>query len=65
MIEVHPAIGDPVERCCFCREHTKHWYKPNDVACCVHCAKQAEPEDVPTKKQWFRREVIAIREWFV
>jgi len=63
MIDVeHEPSDDPaVERCCFCRKGTRYWYKPRDVACCQKCAKKAEPEDVPDKKTWCRREKIAFR----
>jgi hypothetical protein len=49
----------PQERCCFCRKPTRYWFTPKDVACCQECAKRAEPEDVPTKDVWFKRERIA------
>jgi hypothetical protein len=65
VIEVHHEEGvedlQSVERCCFCRNSTRFWYKPKDVACCRECALRAEPEDVPTKKVWCRRERIAYR----
>lgn len=59
-------IGFPMERCCFCRNPTKHWVTDAlggevtglSVACCLLCAKHANYEDLPTKKQWFRRERI-------
>ena len=50
-----------IERCCFCRKPTRHWYKPKDVACCEDCAKKADHKDVPSKKTWCRREDIAYR----
>jgi hypothetical protein len=63
MIEVRlePGELDPMaaERCCFCRHHTRYWYVPKDVACCPECAQHAEPDDVPDKNTWFRRERIA------
>jgi hypothetical protein len=55
----------PFEVCCFCRQRTMLWTNLPDrkegeqVACCGACAERAKPEDVPTKKQWFRREEIA------
>ena len=47
-----------MEVCVFCRTPTRYWYTPSDVACCQNCAKEANPEDVPTKEQWCRRERI-------
>lgn len=65
MIEVKHEVGvedlASIERCCFCREATRFWYLPNDVACCKSCAEKAEPEDVPTKQEWIRRERIASK----
>lgn len=64
MIEVEHEKGvedlRAIEHCCFCRKPTRLWYLPKDVACCEKCAVRAEPEDVPTKKIWFRREHIAM-----
>lgn len=57
--------GPPYERCCFCRARTAYWTDLPDrdpgkqVACCPKCAKKATPKDVPSKKTWWRREVIA------
>lgn len=61
MIAVHEEPGDdpPTERCCFCRRRTRYWCKEKDVACCQECARHAELKDVPSKKVWWRREVIA------
>lgn len=59
--------GPSCERCCFCRDRTRHWTsltgrKPGQqVAICLHCAGRASSEDVPTKDVWFRREKIAHR----
>lgn len=59
-----PEMGEQ-ERCCFCRAKTPHWTclpkrKPGEqVACCERCARKAKPEDVPTKRDWCRREEIA------
>lgn len=56
---------DPLERCCFCRTKTGFWTtlkdrKPGDqVACCEVCARRAKAEDVPSKRDWCRRERIA------
>jgi hypothetical protein len=44
------------ENCCFCRKPTDTWYEPKDVACCSNCAKDKNPEDVPTKKEWCKAE---------
>lgn len=49
------------EYCCFCRKKTIYWYTPKDVACCQDCATRAEPKDVPSKKQWCRREDIVSK----
>lgn len=68
MIKVHKEPEDlpfasVAERCCFCRANTKFWVTLEDmrksVACCESCAKHADPKDVPSKKEWFRRERIA------
>lgn len=62
MIMVSPdPDGQAVERCCFCRNRTKFWFLPKDVACCLRCAKHANIRDVPSKKTWMRRELI-VRE---
>lgn len=50
------------ERCCFCRRPTRFWTLPvtsASVACCPPCAKVAEPKDLPKKRDWFKREIIA------
>ena len=58
-VEEEPKPHEPVmEVCVFCRQPTRYWYKANDVACCPRCARHAQPEDVPTKKEWCRREDI-------
>jgi hypothetical protein len=54
----------PYEVCCFCRTPTPWWTSLDrpigeQVACCPHCASRANPEEVPTKKAWCRRERIA------
>lgn len=66
MIEVVHEVGVTdlrfVERCCFCREPTRYWFLPKDVACCEECASKAEPADVPDKDAWCRRERVARKE---
>ena len=58
-------VEPPFELCCFCRHRTMTWTalpdreEKDQVACCGPCAERAEPKDVPTKDQWFRREMIA------
>jgi hypothetical protein len=47
------------ERCCFCRDLTWYWYSEKDVVVCLECARTANPEDVPSKEVWMRRERIA------
>jgi len=49
-----------LEKCCFCRNRTSFWFKEKGVACCERCARFAKPEDVPSKKEWCRRERIAM-----
>ena len=49
------------ERCCFCRDKTRYWFLPKDVAVCPECAKYATAEDVPNKMDWCNRERIAMR----
>jgi len=50
---------EAVEHCCFCRAKTSYWYTPRDVACCQLCAAYALAKDIPTKKEWMRKEAIA------
>lgn len=65
-LEREPDDDPPMERCCFCRKVTKFWTrlsgrKPGQqVACCQECGKTATDKDVPTKKDWCRREQIAM-----
>jgi hypothetical protein len=69
MIPIH--IEDPDEdiheRCCFCRNPTAYWSALQDrkpekqVALCPHCASRANPDDLPSKATWCRRERIAYR----
>ena len=68
---VHPEPDGcfmPLERCCICRDKTPFWTelpdrKPGEqVALCPACAKLAEPQDIPTKELWCRRERIAHQE---
>lgn len=60
MIYVSPwPDTERVERCCFCRFETRFWYHPMRIACCKGCATLAEPEDVPDRHAWRRREEIA------
>jgi hypothetical protein len=68
-IPIEPDSDElPFEACCFCRRSTLYWTelanrKPGgQVACCADCAGRADPEDVPTKDIWWRREVIATGE---
>lgn len=62
MIEVHRKPSELVcqflgqERCCICRENTDHGYAPKDVACCRRFAHFANHSDIPTKKDWCRKE---------
>jgi predicted amidophosphoribosyltransferase len=64
-VPIHRGDPDPPhERCCFCRTPTDWWTSLDrkigeQVACCQHCAARAEPEEVPSKKDWCRRERIA------
>jgi hypothetical protein len=65
MIPVVRTQDRDFDLCCFCRHRTGMWTDLPDrepgeqVACCDSCASRAEPEDVPTKAEWFRREKIA------
>lgn len=60
-----PGNDPPTERCCICRDKTVFWSALPDrtpgqqVACCPHCASRANPNDIPTKTVWMRRERIA------
>jgi hypothetical protein len=65
-IPIHPEPEEDIcEKCCFCRSKTAFWTSLPDrppgqqVACCPHCASRGEPEDVPPKPVWCRRERIA------
>jgi hypothetical protein len=56
-------ILDPhYERCCICRKETPYCYIPLNIALCHICAQYAEIDDLPTKKEWIRREEIATKE---
>lgn len=57
MINVYFDKGND-ERCCICRKDTEYWTR-NFIALCDKCAALADPIDIPTKKQWIRREDIA------
>jgi len=65
-VQAEPNPEPPLERCCFCRKQTNFWtldaegkVTGKSVACCEGCAKVASPEDVPAKRTWYRREMIA------
>jgi hypothetical protein len=55
---VHDGSGrfDPVENCGICRQKTRYWYRPKDVAVCPECAKTRMPTEVPSKSEWVARE---------
>lgn len=57
-----PVQMRELENCAFCRKPTPYWYKEKDVAVCEECAKWANPEDVPSKLEWCRREHIAEKQ---
>lgn len=44
-----------LENCCICRKKTRYW-TDTDVACCPDCAKEFDPKNLPTKKEWFQKE---------
>ena len=52
------GLGEPYERCCFCRRHTDYWYN-EQIAVCHFCATVANEEDIPEKADWVRKEEIA------
>jgi len=59
-VEAEPNdMGPVLERCCFCRDHTRYWIVNADVACCESCASRATKDDIPSKQVWCRRERIA------
>lgn len=65
-VPIHQEDGEPpYELCCFCRDPSSYWTSLLDrapgeqVALCLHCAARADPEDVPSKRAWGRRERIA------
>lgn len=43
----------PPEHCCFCGRPTRMWFGPKDVAVCTGCAETREPEEVPSKDEWW------------
>lgn len=40
------------EKCCFCKQPTRYWFVPQNVAVCLACAKLQKPEGVLTKEKW-------------
>lgn len=61
MVAIHlePDAASPVrENCCFCRQLTRYWADIVNVACCPRCASEANNSDLPSKKEWFRKEEI-------
>lgn len=57
------AISRISEKCCICRHPTLYWYKSpvglqETVAVCQFCADVADPSDVPSRAEWFRREKV-------
>lgn len=56
--------GDPLERCCLCRQPTLYWCTENDVACCTHCAPLHTLAQIPSKKEWLAKErALTRRPW--
>jgi hypothetical protein len=55
-------IISELERCCICRKETPYWYQPIDIALCHICAQYATVDDLPTKREWIRKEEIATKE---
>ncbi len=60
MIPIHlPSEAEGQEPCALCGRLTGRWTalpdrQPKDqVACCKACGEAREPEDVPTKEEWF------------
>lgn len=47
------------ELCCLCRTPTRFWYGTGalNVALCQDCAKSASKNDIPTKDEWFAKEL--------
>ena len=64
-VEPEPEGLGPPENCCICRTPTHTWFQPRRpgkaVALCHRCAYFCQPADIPTKKQWCRRERIAMQ----
>lgn len=62
-VEEEPPCESP-ERCCICRERTRHWTKLPDrtlgaqVALCEGCAPYCNPDSIPGKRAWCERERI-------
>lgn len=51
------APGVARERCALCRTPTNWWHKGKDVACCPDCAAVKKVRDLPSKKEWFEKEL--------
>ena len=47
--------GPPYEHCFKCNKPTPYWYEPNDVALCQSCAETVTNKDIPTKKEWLKK----------
>lgn len=66
-IERPPKGEESLERCCLCREYTGLWTAirsrtPGEqVACCHNCANVHTPQEVPSKAEWFKREMARMR----
>lgn len=50
------------ETCCFCKQPTRFWYTPKDVACCPICAQIHSPEEVPSKEEWMQSQRALMTE---
>lgn len=62
MIPIHlPPEAEGQEPCALCGRPTALWTALPDrqakdqVACCARCGEAREPEEVPSKEEWFRK----------
>jgi len=65
--ETGPSAPWNQERCCMCRARTPMWTDipertdGQQVALCESCAAKTSPSAVPSKDEWFAREISLER----
>ncbi len=45
-----------IEKCYFCGDPTRYWYKPANKPVCTHCAKDHNPSEIPPMKKKVKKE---------